>query len=354
MTDDSDIFERRGDLEDCSESISGELINTITGEVYLPLYQGIMISVNESNRAQWVSGHGKKANWLKDILRGSKIVPQYYVQRTNSIARKPLANKTRILVRNIGPATNWRTMVSAVCPPFPSGNSLTAFNLQPTGVEVDQVDEFLAKYKLNACLSSLIYDWHWKIQLTGSNQSWAFWANSIIPKAKNLPDELALLSLRLNASNEAYSKDWLLGADYFQMHKFNPSDWFNLTPTQAIRLEAIMNAIILNCYEVSIEDFVYMIRDCDLPSDKDIDHKQLDPKGFWRISLDKPITSRLPLLTLSAYSELLSLVDSDGLPHAITKFVGTTPTEAGSQITMAFEEIRVILAIRRAHTITMQ
>ncbi len=86
---------------------------------------------------------------------------------------------------------------------------------------------------------------------------------------------------------------------------------------------AAAEAVIAELYGLSLDDFAWILRDCDHPIERVCNKpfsRTLDPKGFWRVDKEQEPELRHPVLSLVAFHELkrigldafLALNDGDG------------------------------------------
>lgn len=103
-----------------------------------------------------------------------------------------------------------------------------------------------------------------------------------------------------------------------------------VTPRERLRLRSILDAAVAELYGLELDDFTWILRDCDHPIAKVCDKpfsRTLDPKGFWRVDKEQDPELRHPVLSLVAFHELkrigldafLALNDGDGwmLPETL-------------------------------------
>jgi hypothetical protein len=109
------------------------------------------------------------------------------------------------------------------------------------------------------------------------------------------------------------------------LEKVNKS-WYQLwaiTPYERLRLRCILDAVVAELYGLEIEDFAWILKECDYPAEQSTDKtfsRTLDPKGFWRVDKEKDPELRHTVLSLVAFQELkkigldpfLNLNDGEG------------------------------------------
>ena len=110
------------------------------------------------------------------------------------------------------------------------------------------------------------------------------------------------------------------------MNKYEKKTWQSLcsvTPYERLRLRCILDALIAELYSLTIEDFSWVLHNCDQSTETMHDktfYRTLDPKGFWRVDKEKDPELRHTVLSLVAFHELkkigldafLNLNDGEG------------------------------------------
>ena len=157
-------------------------------------------------------------------------------------------------------------------------------------------------------------------------------SETVLPK----PDKIATtkkILLKIISSlaipHQFFATDW---------RKLRPiistqQNWYQLwaiTPYERLRLRCILDAAVAELYGLEIDDFAWILRDCDYPTAQVCDKKfarTFDPKGFWRVDKEKDPELRHPVLSLVAFQELkrlgleafLNLNDGEGwmLPETL-------------------------------------
>ncbi|XXY45579.1 hypothetical protein WME91_36810 [Sorangium sp. So ce269] len=322
MANDSKLFFSRTQLDR-----SGIVADSIAvwrgpaGQVAVPLYQGVMIGQLEPNRARWMSGTGVRAVWQKDLPPGSQFGPQYLIDIEVARANQPNALSHRYLMRNIARTTDERTMIGTPAPGFPAGHSLAS--IRTTGLAPHLL------WDLAGMLSSFVFDWSLRQRLGGTNLSWAFLAELPLPAPSESAQRCVRMVVQLAATGVYFAHVWRLLGDAIVAH----TPWRRLwavTPHERLRLRAILDAAIAELYGLDIDDFAWILRDCDHPVARVCNKpfsRTLDPKGFWRVDKEQDPELRHPVLSLVAFHELkrlgldafLALNDGDGwmLPETL-------------------------------------
>ncbi|MCT7964084.1 hypothetical protein NG791_25735 [Laspinema sp. D1] len=133
----------------------------------------------------------------------------------------------------------------------------------------------------------------------------------------------------LSIAHHTFANDWLK----LQTILLNQYNWYQLwaiTPHERLRLRCILDAVVAELYGLDIEDFTWILRDCDYPAAQVCNNtfaRTLEPKGFWRVDKDKDPELRHTVLSQIAFHELkrlgletfLNLNDGEGwmLPETV-------------------------------------
>jgi len=251
-----------------------------------PLFQGVMINNFEFNRALYVSGTGQSANWDKDVSAGRQLKPQYLVSFESIRSIRPWTFTPHLITRRLGGSTNRRSLISSVSV-FPSGNSLATL--------FSQVDSHLL-VGLNSVLNSLCFDFQWRMRLSGTNQSWTFLKDSFVPDPNSkLMRFIAHMGLRLVGTHPSFAGLWSLDNSYFDYYS-SPTEVLCVDREIRTEASAMIEAIVAKQYGLSLEDLLFITKDCSYSIDSLRDsnlRRTLDQRGFWRIDSDLPAEFRL-------------------------------------------------------------
>ncbi|MFA4906919.1 MAG: hypothetical protein WC602_01480 [archaeon] len=279
MTNDSKYFIKRDKLEvqGYRPDPYGRWVND-NGEMALPLYQGVMIHQFNFSAASHQSGSGNITKWSDQSWIDKKVRSKYYI---SSDTYNPFNSFYKVILRIQARSTDLRTLISAVIPNSPCGNSLLVLG------KSKGISKVLT---LPIYLNSFVVDYIIRSRLGGANIN-NFYLDEIPISKKELPKILINLIANLNIPNPVFSMVWLL-----LKHRFNISYQRNLwalTPHERLRLRCILDAVIAELYGLDYVDFAWILRDD--PS---------DPKGFWRVDKEKPKELRHTTLALAAFRRL--------------------------------------------------
>ena len=263
------------------------------GDVLLPLIQGVMFGPLSFNRVAHVSGTGLSAKW--DHLDPSEqaVVPQFVVSEDKSL-EKTGSQRLRIAFRPIARTTDARTMIPALVPGWPAGNS--------AGLLISS-DE-LRLPSLVGILGTFVFDWQLRARQSGSNVNWF------------LMNECAVATPRRALSAESASARLFPHRWLFPLTS-NAQEWrFRaLTGRERLRLRCILDALVAALYGLSRDDLRWILHDCDHPKERLSDRsfcRGLDPKGFWRVDKGEDPELRHSVLSLVAFNALETLIAEHG------------------------------------------
>ena len=303
MTNDSKLFKTQVELID-KEYRTDKFGRMIKGnDVYYPLYQGTMINQLNFADKKWSVENEK---WEKND--NMKIISsQYYINKNYS----EFKYKLKFQYRSISNATNNRTLIGAITPYYPSGNSLNKVI-----IEGDDSKYIL----LGGIMSSFVYDYILRNKMIGTN------LNSFILKEipltkidNNIQDNFLMMCASLQLNHYIFAPQWIELRQ--KMKGLNTKCLYKLWAVsnhERMRLRAIVEAIVAYSYGVSFEDLDYILRD-----------DESNAKGFWRVDKEKPKEVRLTTLSLEAYKDLLDrginefINDEWQLPKVAADYYGT-------------------------------
>lgn len=306
-------------------------------DVALPLYEGRMIGQFDFANKGWVSGKGRGAIW-RDIEWDAKVIePQYLMgmrvldeellrrhidaikkaegvdaaEEESERLREPdnwcawrLSGRNKLLVMDVGSATNMRTAYASMLDYFPCGNSVPA--LSASGMRV------LENNFLMGILNSIPYDSLIRARIGGLHLNWHYLEETALLKRDDpAANELSLLVARLAMPATIFAREWLeVLASTATFEKLRSTPWRKLwivTHHERMRTVCMLDAIVAHLYGLQEDDFRWMLRDCDHPlaavNSKDF-MRTLDPKGFWRVGKDQPPELRQTALAQVAFADL--------------------------------------------------
>ncbi len=279
-------------------------------DVALPLYQGAMIYHHDFCASAYVKAEGKRGfKWVPLGPDNKRVQPQYLMGRHDYGATEGLLHEVKLVVRSISGATNERTLVAAVIPSRPCGNSLAV------------ISPGIGEYSvLAAWLSSFSLDFAVRKRLGGSNLNMFFL------------NELPVLN---RGSQQSWSKLTRPAAGLLWPHISFAGGWLPLkgtrswracwatTPNERLRIRVLLEVAVARLYALSSADIGELLAECDYPC-KQLEEKPftrtLDPKGFWRYEKYVDPELRVAVLAQVAFrdlaevgiSEIFSMNDGEG------------------------------------------
>ena len=259
-----------------------------TEDIALPMYVGKMIEQFDSCSKGWVTGRGRRAIWRILPFQKKQFEPEFLMSLKDFKERVEFPLSTRIGLIDITTSVHHRTGIFALLPEFPCANSLPILSLESNALE----DALL----LVAVLNSFVFDIPARYKLAYLHLSWFILEELALPKrqkikSKNLRFSLSKWSASLGCIQDLMSRTWI------DLSKSNPCikkiSWFKLlaiTDYERLRLRCILDSVIADLYNLSTEDFAWILQDCDhsierLKSQEFV--RTLEPKGFWRVDRDK-------------------------------------------------------------------
>ena len=319
----SSILERPQGLILSADGTSGIKLDEVE-DIALPLYEGRMISQFDFSEKGWVSGKGRSAVW-RDIPWENKVIePQFLMSQTNFIDSEAFKG-LKVGFLDIGSSTNSRSMFLSLIKSVPCGNTV------PTLQSFSKKSEMIA---LGGILNSITYDFTLRCRLGGIHLNYfVIEETPLLPTQKiSSYKKISLIVASLNWVNTRFSLEWLkLTQEFSFLRQKNWQTLWAITPYERLRLRCILDAVIAELYGLEIDDFGWILHNCDHPvqtmRDKQF-YRTLDPKGFWRVDKEKDPELRHTVLSLIAFHDLkrlgletfLNLNDGEGwmLPDTLT------------------------------------
>ena len=287
MTNDSKLFPPRPEWEKKGYRPDeyGRWIGP-EGDVALPLYEGRMIGQYDFSEKGWVSGKGRGAVWNEIGWDHKVIMPQFLMAEEHFRARERAFRSLKLAYMRIGSATNTRTMVSAIVPAAPCGDT----------APVIAATRPLESLYMISVLNSFTFDWVARKRCGGLHLDFHYIEPLPLPRTvpSIIHDFLILHSASLNCAHHYFSPTWLtLAHKYPQLRSAPWQAHWAIRSHERLRLRGMVDAVVAELYGLSLEDMQFILT---------IDES--DPIGFWRVDQDLPAEQRLTSLTLKAFEHL--------------------------------------------------
>ncbi|MEG4353642.1 hypothetical protein QUA74_28570 [Microcoleus sp. LAD1_D3] len=286
-------------------------------DVALPLYEGRMINHFDFSLKGWVSGKGRTAVW-RDIPWEKKVIEPQFLMGKETLYSSPNGYlHPKIAFMSISASINTRTTISTYLNFVPGGHSLSFYRVLSQSVFHSQA--------LASILGSFTFDYPMRLRLGGLNMSDFIMSETVLPKRNKFVEFKKILVTfisNLAIPHQFFANDWIK----LRTIILSERNWYQLwaiTPYERLRLRCILDAAVAELYGLEIDDFAWILRDCDYPTAQVCDKKfarTLDPKGFWRVDKEKDPELRHTVLSLVAFHELkrfgleafLNLNDGEG------------------------------------------
>ncbi len=207
----------------------------------------------------------------------------------------------RWIFRDISNATNQRSFVSSLIPRFPTGNT--------TPLLIPKERNF-SVIGLAGIASTLIFDWAVRCRMTGTHLNYF-----IIEELPTLPlsdnfFHIVKHTVILNCKLPLFSSTLL----FIAQHKKTVNKLLRsaLTEHERIRVQSILNSLVAILFKINLNDFTWILQDCDYNICQESSYINFSPKSFWRIDKDKHPEHRLTVLSLIAFHDLQEKIASCG------------------------------------------
>ncbi len=268
-------------------------------DVALPLYQGVMFRNFDFNVARHISGAGNRAKWQQQGFNDRRYQPQFLMGLQDYGDLHP-SRLARVLFRDLSNPTNARTMISAFCPGFPSGNKSPVLAVN---------GGIVGGLGMTANLGSLVFDYGLRIRFATSAGASSINPYILYELAAVAPNAVAAVSrfaARLAMPSTIFAREWLDLRTSLGLSGAWRNQWA-LTDHERLRCICIVNAVVAHCFGLNVSDLSSVLEDCDLPSSalasKGVT-RALNPKGFWRLDKELMPEHRQTVLSLVALKDL--------------------------------------------------
>lgn len=265
--------------------------------VALPLYEGRMIGQFDFSEKGWVSGKGRGAVWRKIPWGRKQIEPQYLMGAKDYYERIESPWDPKLVHMNIGSATNARTAIGSFLAGVPCGHSAPVLAL-------GSVRRVLAT---TALFGSLVSDFVTRSRVTGLHLDYHVLEQNplllrthvVFPFISEVARALCLTARGFApAAIDLVETDSDSGAS---------GTMTAVTVSERLRLRAVLDAAIAAAFGLTYSDLRRILDKCDLPAGQ-IEGRQLNPKGFWRLDRQLDPEVRHTVLTLVAFQDLESQI----------------------------------------------
>lgn len=268
-------------------------------DVALPLYQGRMLHIFDYSAAGWIRGTGLRAVWEAQSWSVKQLRSQFLMAREHVLANERFRHSSKLGFRDIARSTDERTMIPAILPPRPCGHVVGILHRRGGG-HLLSIANFAA----------FAFDWQVRERMGGTHLTWHILDElaALRPAQMERHQQLFRMAASLAVPSPIFAADWveLQEEGRIQIHQPWRRLWA-ITDHERLRLRCILDAVVAELYGLDVEDFAWILRDCDHPVEKVNDKpfsRTLDPKGFWRVDKHRPPELRHTVLSLVAFHEL--------------------------------------------------
>jgi len=302
MTSKSKLFPPRAEWErrGFSPTPTG-LWQDPSGSIAMPLLQGAMIW-------QFDSWYSDSASLLSDsasqpLLMGMTPSPNYLISPDVAASENPKESTCRLGFRDVQNATNQRTFVGTILPPFPAGNTINYL----TGGDLE-TDLFLL-----ASLSFFATDYLLRNKMSQNHVNWFYVEELPVPVSVTEAESKAIVARLAERLCMIGPTGWL-GCRLLGRQPAAARRWA-VTQHERLRIRTAIDAVMASLYGLSRGDFAWILRDCDHPQHCLADKafcRGLDTKGFWRVDKEQLPELRHTVLSLAAFDDLQRAITAAG------------------------------------------
>ena len=260
----------------------------------LPLMQGAMLHQFDFSQKGWISGTGLQARW-QPITWANKFVDAQFLMSVRD-AGPDISTSTKVAFRRVARNTDIRTMIASVVPRMPCGDKASVLQLE-SPIDVAVLTLILNTFALDAIVRLRVggtqVDYHYARELP-----------LLLPESMRAP-EFVRSALRLNCASQIASPHWCSSRKSIPDRRSWRSLWA-ATESARVRIRTISDTLIAHLQGLDADDLREILKSCDHPE------AHGDVKGFWRIDKDGPPELRHTVLTLVAFRDLESKIQTAG------------------------------------------
>lgn len=243
---------------------------------HLPLIEGRMLEQFGYQAKSYVTGSGRSARWQCD----GKGEAQFYIDREH-FGREYIHDfPYKIGFQSVGSSINQRSMIAAVMPDLPCGNSVSVLRLLPGC----RTNDIALLHLMTAVLNSFVFDYQVRARLHGNNINYFLLQDCILPQI-----------LQTVAHDQALDAEqallFALVVELAQKHG----------QVQERHTRSVLEALIARLYGLSLAQYSLIVGDARDLSDNNCGSNS---RGFWRVDKGLETALRLPLMSWNQFKSL--------------------------------------------------
>ncbi|MFA6558937.1 MAG: hypothetical protein WCT03_21115, partial [Candidatus Obscuribacterales bacterium] len=302
-----------------SQDLSSYIERDQVEECLLPLIEGRMLDHFDIASRVYVSGSGRQALWHDRSLLEARVAPQYLLRQADFCQRRSANENTRVGFISVSAPTNTRSMVAALLPSFPAGNSVPFLSLS-AATDSDRAYWGLIMVSV---LNSFVFDFVLRTRFSGNNLNYFLLDQCSVPqlllehKSSECQIELGLIAqvaALLSLSHLSLASTILAGLNGLTEVGLFTSELVvpegaavngnvRLPWPQRQRLRALLDALVARLYGLSSEQFAEILSGC-IASDCNRDKPLEYSRGFHRVDKQLAVGQRLPHLAYQIFQEI--------------------------------------------------
>lgn len=311
----------------------------------LPLLEGRMLSQFEIASKAYVRGSGRQALWHENAGENLNrpgqeqsepvFSTQYLVRDCDFYQRRNLLDSVRIGFVSVSAATNTRSMMAAILPSYPAGNSVPFLALSAA----EAGEQAYWSMILVAVLNSFVFDFGLRTRFGGNNLNYFLLDQCSLPKAllateEQKPAGLSLLLLNLIAqvsavlsfthlSQAAVVSHYLARASQSQLEsqsqsqlesrgllaaelayfraRASESSFVQIPVERRQKLRALLDALVAKLYGLDLPQFAQVLSGCVSGGSNT---SQEHSRGFHRVDKHLLFEQRLPNLAYQIFQDI--------------------------------------------------
>ncbi len=272
----------------------------------LPLYEGRMIGLADYSLKGHVRGKGRQAVWREIPWTHKRIEPQYLMAHGEYSSSRKGQRTSKISYMPVSSSTNSRTTIASYLGRFPAGNSVFCF--------VPQHQPEIIAPVVSAIFSTFPFDAVVRRRLGGLNMSEFVLVEAALP-----PRNPAMVPVILRLAVGVNLVGPLFSCEHVQLGLSLTAQ--SVSPAKRLESKCTLDALVALWMGLNSDDFRFLLANCDASATSS--RGGADPKGFWRVDRDKEPEIRQTVLTLIAFWELQSAIQTAGgdRERGITSFL---------------------------------
>lgn len=318
-----------------SQDFSSYIERDRVEDCLLPLIEGRMVGQFEIASKVYISGRGRQALWHENSTKMAcagqavdswpSFSSQYLVRESDFCLRRTAIDCSRVGFVSVSAATNTRSMIAALLPSFPAGNSVPFLSV----AAASEGERAYWALVMVAVFNSFTFDFVLRTRFGGNNLNYFLLDQCSVPQlllaarehegVDSLLNLIAQVSALLSLTHMslvpkvlAYLEGrtgplGLFATELAAVDKLPGSNFVQLPWPKRQRLRALLDALVARLYGLDSRQFAQLLSGCSgvgSSSGNTAGDYREHSRGFHRVDKQLPFDQRLPYLAYQFFQDI--------------------------------------------------